>query len=129
MLMLGERKGHNNNNNNNIIINMIVDGKQIVHLLDMIVLWVSVATTLSVLFIFPYQNQNQNQNTTFLFQNSCSLFHAFVLSLNFSLFGCITTIVLRHTHPESAAHFFLLSLASTAAGILILLLLLLSAFK
>ncbi|KAJ7943269.1 Na(+)-translocating NADH-quinone reductase subunit D (Na(+)-NQR subunit D) like [Quillaja saponaria] len=79
------------------------------------ILWVSIATALA-LIQFPYQKINGNPVPTIIFNDKPTLFHAFILSLNFSFFGSFTTITLRDRHPRLARCCLLLAVVSMAIG-------------
>ncbi|EXB44930.1 hypothetical protein L484_026518 [Morus notabilis] len=84
-----------------------------------LILWASLATTLALMQL-PYQKVDGKLLPTIIFNKQPSLFHAFILSLNFSIFGSFIEIILREEYPRVARSCLLLALVSMTVGIAIL---------
>ena len=87
--------------------------------LEKVILCASVATVL-VLVQLPYEKINDNPVPTVIFKDSPSLFHGFILSLNFSFFGSFVTIYSRERWPRLAKCCLSLAVVSAAIGAAIL---------
>lgn len=86
---------------------------------EKLILWASVVTVLGLVQL-PYQKIDGNPVPTVVFKNSPSLFHAFILSLNFAFFGSFVTISLRERYPRLARCCLLLAVVSMTVGVAIL---------
>ena len=90
-----------------------------ISLLQEPILCASVATVI-VLTQFPFESIDGNPVPTILFKNKPYFFQSFILAINFSFFGSVTTIFLRRKHPTIARYCHLLAVVSMsmATGIL-----------
>ncbi|EXB44932.1 hypothetical protein L484_026520 [Morus notabilis] len=84
--------------------------------LEEVILWVSIAMALALLLL-PYEDTNERPLPAIIFNGQPSSFHAFILALNFALFGSFLAIILRRSGPKIARYCHALATISLAIGI------------
>ncbi|EXB44926.1 hypothetical protein L484_026514 [Morus notabilis] len=84
--------------------------------LEEAILWASMATAFALLLL-PYENTNEKPLPAIIFKGRPSSFHAFILALNFALFGSFLAISLRRSYPRIARCCLTLAIISLAIGI------------
>ncbi|OVA12541.1 hypothetical protein BVC80_9011g56 [Macleaya cordata] len=76
--------------------------------------------TAMVLVQLPYEDINGNPVPTIIFHDQPSVFHAFVLAVNFAFTGAVITLCLREEFPKIARNCRRIAVlfSAAAAGIL-----------